>query len=573
MFSSNSRSARVLDIPELLDMIFSFLDDPSNASNASVCKRWSDIALDKLWRELDDLHRLFGILKPLEKTGEKRDGPYAFITPPDADDWQRLERYTRRVRRLEFQGDLGRPRLCPTVFEDVARTRTSLNILPNVNTLVWNAPLSLAAIFMHTNVKRFAISLPVFVAPDSPLPFFRDVVSRMPHLTSLDIRTNNPMHNMQDDMIYLLRSLLKLRKVIFPRFNVTTHVAETLQNLPDLGCIEFQYATEQGCGDPNDIEVFRPMLKMGAFPSLCDLSLTCSIEDFTSFMGQASAPTNLTAVYVDSKLMESPTAVHELLAALADTCQLLESLGILSLISTVDAPPALADVPSAERISFSTLQPLQKFPNLTIFEIIHQYPLDLKLEDLEQLARSWPSLQKLILNNEPVVSDTSPLTLKALIPFAQHCPELQQLGLFINASTADLPSTYQVQLPQSYQSKPFAKLRQLSLGVSLLADEGPVALFLSQICPLHTYIECGITWDTPALGEEHEFYEAIMERCVKWAKVAELLPLLTKLRMEERERTRLLVAELQDLRMRSGVLMDRAVVQGAAVGGDSCVMI
>ncbi|KAJ6577212.1 hypothetical protein B0H19DRAFT_932930 [Mycena capillaripes] len=560
-------------------MIFSFLDDPSNASNASVCKRWSEIALDTLWRELDDLHRLLGILKPLTQVGGP-DSPWAFTTPPDADDWRRLEKYSRRVRRFAFQADevmvpgsgSRLRRLCPTVFEDVARTRTSLQILPNVNTLVWNAPLSLAVMFMHANVKRFAFWLPYFIPPDSPLPFFRDIVSRMPNLTVLDIRSND-MNKIEDSMVYLLRSLLKLRKVVFPRFSLTTHLAETLQHLADLACVEFQYVAEQGCGDPADTEVFRPLLKMGAFPSLCDLSLTCGIEDCTSLMKQTSAPTNLTALYVDSRLMESPATVHEILELLANNCQLLESLGIVTLINVADPPPTLADVLSTERISYATLQPLQKFPNLTIFEIIHQYPLDLKLEDLEQLARSWPSLRKLILNNEPVVSDDCPLTLKALIPFAKHCPELEQLGLFINASTADLPSTYEVELPPSYRSKPFAKLRRLSTGVSLIADAGAVALFLSQICPLNTHLECGITWDIE-LDEETGFYSAIVDRCTKWAKAAELLPLLTKLRMEERDRTKLLLAEVQDLRMRSGVLMDRgADVRGVGVGGDSCVMI
>lgn len=56
---------RVLEIPELLDMVFKYLDLPSNASNARVCKKWSEMALDVLWRNVDDLPRLFSILVPL----------------------------------------------------------------------------------------------------------------------------------------------------------------------------------------------------------------------------------------------------------------------------------------------------------------------------------------------------------------------------------------------------------------------------------------------------------------------------------------------------------------------------
>ena len=60
-----SESHRVLFIPELLDIIFNFLDRDSNIVNARVCKRWSEIALDVVWKEVDDLIYLFRLLKPI----------------------------------------------------------------------------------------------------------------------------------------------------------------------------------------------------------------------------------------------------------------------------------------------------------------------------------------------------------------------------------------------------------------------------------------------------------------------------------------------------------------------------
>jgi hypothetical protein len=61
---------RILGIPELLDMVFRFLDEASNASNARICRQWSEIALDTLWRDVNDLHRLFGLLAPLRKADD-----------------------------------------------------------------------------------------------------------------------------------------------------------------------------------------------------------------------------------------------------------------------------------------------------------------------------------------------------------------------------------------------------------------------------------------------------------------------------------------------------------------------
>lgn len=40
-----------LSIPEILAQIFVCLDKKSNVATALVCKQWSDIALDEVWRE------------------------------------------------------------------------------------------------------------------------------------------------------------------------------------------------------------------------------------------------------------------------------------------------------------------------------------------------------------------------------------------------------------------------------------------------------------------------------------------------------------------------------------------
>ena len=56
---------RILAIPELLDIIFAHLDPPTTAACAVVCKPWSDVALNALWADVDDLQRLIAVLVPL----------------------------------------------------------------------------------------------------------------------------------------------------------------------------------------------------------------------------------------------------------------------------------------------------------------------------------------------------------------------------------------------------------------------------------------------------------------------------------------------------------------------------
>lgn len=62
----HSTIRRVLEIPEILELVFSFLDDKSNANNAAVCRRWSQLALNILWRDVSDIRRAFSLLAPMK---------------------------------------------------------------------------------------------------------------------------------------------------------------------------------------------------------------------------------------------------------------------------------------------------------------------------------------------------------------------------------------------------------------------------------------------------------------------------------------------------------------------------
>jgi len=54
----------VLSIPELLHNTFSFMNTKENAINARVCKQWSEVALDLIWREVTSLPQLSNLLGP-----------------------------------------------------------------------------------------------------------------------------------------------------------------------------------------------------------------------------------------------------------------------------------------------------------------------------------------------------------------------------------------------------------------------------------------------------------------------------------------------------------------------------
>ncbi|KII84967.1 hypothetical protein PLICRDRAFT_117337 [Plicaturopsis crispa FD-325 SS-3] len=555
---SGSSAHRALSIPELLDVVFSYLDQVDNANNACVCRHWSEIALDSLWREVDNVRRLFNVLAPLRNYGQGM--RYEFSRGLEPSDWERFKPYSRRVRRLRFCDDFMRSKALQSIFDAVARSRTTLAILPNLHTLEWIAPtfrsLNLSVLFMHDSVKHLIIGIPGEVVEVSPLSFFKDIVARMPAITELDLRIMAPASAIEKDTLFLFNNLPMLKKVTVPYCHITSGAITELSKLKNLGVVEFQWGEQQGRGDVKDVQLFSPVLSEGAFPSLWDLSLYASLDHVTRFFDQKFSPTNLTMLYVGSHVLETPASLCSFLNVIADNCQLLTVL-YLELLSCHQPPEPAEDT----SISFENLRPLLRCPNVTSFEITHEYPLRVTQDQIEELAHKWPSLKRLSLISDPVVLNPPSLTLRALLPFARHCPRLGHLGLYVQASVLDIPEHEEI--------KPFQALSQLALGLSDVADEGAVAMVLARLCPLGCEMEFGVTWHQLLDGEfsndEIEdtvesvaLADEVQRRCNQWREVARLLPLMTKLRLQERERSKNMTLELEDLRTRNRILMDRA---------------
>lgn len=75
-----SAADQVLCINELLDLTFSFMSSGCKTTNARVCKKWCDIALDSVWRKVTDVTDLLEILAPLTTSGYKVGRSYLSMT-------------------------------------------------------------------------------------------------------------------------------------------------------------------------------------------------------------------------------------------------------------------------------------------------------------------------------------------------------------------------------------------------------------------------------------------------------------------------------------------------------------
>ncbi|KAH0835433.1 hypothetical protein J3R83DRAFT_9064 [Lanmaoa asiatica] len=563
---------RVLFITELLDIIFNFLDRDTNVTNACVCKRWSEIALDVVWKEVDDLLDLFRLLKPISFQLEYVSGlrllllcqtptsssylPQCFDTLPEASDWSRFEKYASRVRSFKF-----REATCDldiySLLDDVARTRTSLEILPNMHTLEWiytsPAYMERCKLFLHRRLRHLSVTAPSQLPPR--LDFYTDLCARAPHLRTLSLLSASPAY---------LSTLSFLNKIVLPEFHYTSAVVEELSRAKNIAVVDFSQDLKLGFGNPSNVASFAPVLKEGAFPCLRELNLSARIDDLDRFFRSSFAPIHITTLYVNSYTDHTPTEVHTLLVTLSQQCQLLSKLNLQLYHKVLPS-----NLPPDQQLSYDTLKPILTFPNLSSFELVHKYPLKITLDELEDLASKWPNLECLMLNAEPLFLNEDALTLdlRALLPFARHCPRLRTLGLYINATEAEIPSSYTPLEPFS------TAFHTLSVGTSQVRDTSAVATFLSRIFPPRCNVEMGITWTEFGREDDRslpvDLRYPLQKRCVGWQAVEKLLPALIQLRREEKERSRALQEEVEDLRVRNRLLTDKADTNTK----DSCIIV
>lgn len=489
-------------------------------------------------------------------------------------DWERFRKYARRVRTLVLNEQEDKTIVSKEAFDEISRTRVTLNILPNLRHLTWVTTsverMRLSLMFQHENITDFTVFL--HTTPTYPIStFFKEVMLRMPKLKELDLRFSFPASKAEGDFIELFRGLARLKKIVLPLYTLTSKIVEELSTLRELTTIQFEFMESQGRGDIADVVAFNPQLRAGAFPALEDLSLSVLLVDMTRFISGSFAPSNLTSLYAHTISQSSPEEVSAFLTAVAENCQLLTRL-YLDFFTSSDIGTDLRQ----PCITWENLRPVLSCSNLVEFEVRWDKAFQLTQDDVEEMAMKWPSLETLNLNCEPMYLNVPPsLDLRALIPFARHCPKILELGLYIDAGAdVDIAAQYPPLVP-------FRSLQRLLMGNSPIRDYKKVALFLSQLCPLGCEVVAGVTWPDGFILREDDLMTLTMLESVSktvakwfadWSEVNRALSMLIELRMEERAQRAALERELDDRRIRDMVREDRMAVAGNTKLDRGCII-
>jgi hypothetical protein len=141
----------------------------------------------------------------------------------------------------------------------------------------------------------------------------------------------------------------------------------------------------------------------------------------------------------------------------------------------------LALGPGPLALDYVTIQPLVTRCALRKFELCHDLPLILCPNDIVNIAQGLgPSIVDIDLNYNPQGVTTllipapqiPALTMSAIIPSAEHCPKLQILALYVDATSPPSPPNR-----IKRRSEPF----ELRFGVSPTKNAGPVIDFLREV--------------------------------------------------------------------------------------------
>lgn len=545
-----STAQRVLAIPELLQIIFSFGTRASNASNALVCRNWYEAALDHVWTEVDDLYYLLQLLAPLHRRrGETKF--YTFQRTPTPEDWARFAPYARRVRTLKFDTDpwAADTAFClgDSVFHDLARSRTTLEVFPNLRRLWWETEYRAlrsqhAVLFMHDKVKEFAFSLET----EDPMSLATDVVGRMPSLLSLKCTCIAAFYDPDYDPIleHLLPRLPKLQDITLPKQALSGPVLKTLSLLPELRVVQFDTLGGIRC---IPTPVIADTLGAGAFPALDDLCLDSTLEDMRHYLTGGALLPRIRSLSVESVNSESSLAVQEFLTDVTRCYPSLETI-------TIDVIVSVEEQATCEPLMPEHVRPILSLKQLSRLELRHNLPLQISEVDLAEFGAALPAIEFLVLNPEPLLLSKPHLTIHSLPSIGQNFPNLHHLEIYLDAEDVGA----QPPPPPLVKTPIFPLLQVLNVGVSPLGpDQVPVALFLSYLLSDNERvdIQSGSSWDTELFESSAEYRTALQERCQRWGEVAKTLPLLLQLRKEEKAHRRDIEKEVEDLRMRNEILM------------------
>ncbi|KAG8945169.1 hypothetical protein FRC04_001148 [Tulasnella sp. 424] len=466
-------SETALSIPEILSLIFAKAPRQTQAACALVCKNWSEVTLDELWRHLEHIQPILNLItggRPFYDHDENLD------LIGDAD-WPRFRQYAIRVKSITFEEvSVDLPWEEGVAF--LGQHHPFGNCLtPKVRRLHWTTLSGeyttsiMPFVSHHLKELRLEIHLWQFKARD----LFSALIGRTPSLKKLSVKSELGVWPpcVVPSFADWIETCLRLEEVHIPQRWHTRIVLAAFESLPKL----FEFGIEWSRVPQDHMGVVVNMeIAEGQFRSLRRLGWTSGIKQATNLLQQT--PRQLQGLTLDCWGKFSQAELVAFFTAVAQCCPDLDSL----CLNMADFLECSKQGGSQERLSWEIFRPLLACKTLLELSVYCSLPCVLSTWDIEEMGAAWPKLEKLILCPDPDYPwEKGGTPISSLPCFAATLPRLRSLGLFFDR--LEPPSLAGDLFPERQLS-----LKEFQVGCSEVpgGDPLPVGLYLASLFAVGT---------------------------------------------------------------------------------------
>ncbi|KAG8972754.1 hypothetical protein FRC05_009584 [Tulasnella sp. 425] len=276
----------------MLSLIFSELPPGTQVACACVCKKWSELALDELWRDLQGVQPLLRLVIEDEQFYDEGSWGYPetvdniFQLLRDAD-WSRFREYAVRVVSIEFDENMSATSLPSGQGIAVLcfHHRFGNCLTPNVRRIKWRTTskqcVKLMMPFISERLEELKLEFDQWEAEES----FLYLAHRTPSLKKLYIASEESPSNLSTSFSRWVQTCVGLEEVQLPRGWHTSTILAAFGSLPNL--FEFGMQWTSPPGDPTEVRT-RAIIRKGCFLSLRSLGWSSNITQATDLLQQTS---------------------------------------------------------------------------------------------------------------------------------------------------------------------------------------------------------------------------------------------------------------------------------------------
>ncbi|RDB18715.1 hypothetical protein Hypma_014661 [Hypsizygus marmoreus] len=434
--------AHPLETPELLGAILAYSSKKVVTSNLFLSKRWFSVGREILWKSLENQSDFENLLSLLGELVDRSPGGSLYNRLnldgyPQADKWKKFQEYSILIRSIHLPNLHSYAEACALI----SLNRPFLDLFPSLGTLHYNQGcddnklgLQYLPLFLQPSILRFSVRLPDLGVAQGYLcviQVIETIPKRMPHLVYLEITSRNLSVEALLTLHQVVGDLQNLETLILPSYCVVGDIIDVLalhERIREIKSKDIQggglHRRLVGAGRWG-----QPYLFPESYQALEFLTFCADAQSATKFLEDPHFPSGIGGLHLEMPIRESASTVASLFQIVQQTCPCLEDFRF--------SDAAFAPDPGSPHfLPYRTFVPILSYPTLTVLHVHHHRALPWTEGQLMELARSLPLIESLRLNESPLEAHVQPsVPFPILLAFAQHCPNLKCLGLFLDASS------------------------------------------------------------------------------------------------------------------------------------------